>query len=347
MSRVATTTAWDLRWRPASGGAWSTMRVPYGSEIAITSLPRGEAFQAQIRAVAASGKSSPWVDCDFTVGTTNRTGAAALPNVANQQAMWDVDTSVTFAASSDSAGASVATISVSAGTLVIGDVTVEYGASSATLTGTAGDSVTVYLYYDDPDLAGGTLPLGVTTNIVDSANAAGRVAISTLTFTYPAAGGSSSGGGGIGGGGGSGGACPSVDAWVIERERGAIRAGDVRVGDWLQGVDGAWVQVTYSQPERVPGVQLLSSSGAALTCSTSAPILTAAGVFVLAECLSGQRVRITGRGVEPVTATPLGVIDVQHISCAGEWARRVFLVGDDPGALYPHHNAKAVIELEP
>lgn len=105
---------------------------------------------------------------------TNRVGAAALPNVGNQQSMWDMTKSVTFVASSDAEGASVATISVTAGTLVVGSVQVAYAASSASLTGTAGQKVTVYLYYYDPQLQGGSRQLRVTTNVVETPMATWR-----------------------------------------------------------------------------------------------------------------------------------------------------------------------------
>lgn len=201
----------EVRYRQALVGdfaasEWMMQSFPVGQDPVLEELARGVPYELQIRAVAANGKSSDWVDGSALLSATNRVGAAALPNVGNQQSMWDLQTSVTFAATSDGSGNSVATISVTAGDLIIGSVTVSYGASSATITGTAGQKVTVYLYYHDPLLQGGSRQLNVTTNIVETANANGNIAISNLEITFPAAGGSSSGGGGIGGGGGSGGA---------------------------------------------------------------------------------------------------------------------------------------------
>lgn len=201
------TVAIEARWRPTGDtvSVWQVRRFSVSQALQLTELERGVAYDIQVRSIGANGRNSAWVDAAVAVASTNRRGAAALPNVANQMAMWDVDTSVTYAASSTAEGVSTATISVSAGTLVIAGVTVAYGASSATIDGAAGDEVTAFLYYDDPLLEGGTLPLGLTTNVVESANANGRVAIAPVSLTFPAAGGSSSGGGGIGGGGGSGG----------------------------------------------------------------------------------------------------------------------------------------------
>lgn len=202
------TIAYEVRYRPLGSdeSAWVMKRFEAGQAMVIEEPLRGVQYEINTRSVAANGRSSAWVASPVVVPDTNRIGAAALPNIGNKQSLWDLQTSVTFAATSSAEGNSVATVSVTAGDLVIGSQYVSYGPSSGTITGNAGDKVFIYLYYDDPYLLGGTRPLGITTNIVDSANVNGRVAISSLEITFPAAGGSSSGGGSIGGGGGSGGA---------------------------------------------------------------------------------------------------------------------------------------------
>ncbi len=197
---------YEVRYRLAGGDdAWVAETHPASSTISLPNLTRGGVYAVQLRAVDAAGNVSPWAATTVTVGDTNRTGAAALPNAGNQISMWGMDTSVTFAAATNEAGESVATISVSAGTLVMGSNSYSYGASSGTVTGAAGETKTIYLYYDDPEFLGGTLPLGITEDIVETANVDGRIAIPGVTITFPAAGGSSSGGGSAGGGGGSGG----------------------------------------------------------------------------------------------------------------------------------------------
>lgn len=200
--------ATEVRYRPigADDSAWIVERMENSKALVIEEPLRGVQYEINARSVGANGRSSDWIAVPVTVPDTNRIGAAALPNIGNKQSMWDLETSVTFSATSSIEGNSVATISVTAGDLVIGGTTVSYGASAGTVTGTAGETTTVYLYYDDPYLQGGTLPLGITDNIVETANVNGRVAISSLSFKYPDAGGSSTGGGSIGGGGGSGGA---------------------------------------------------------------------------------------------------------------------------------------------
>ncbi|OBU50167.1 hypothetical protein [Stenotrophomonas maltophilia] len=200
--------SYELRVREvgAPDTAWQYRSQVAGQVFVVRELQRGTPYELQMRSIGVNGRASDWVDVAVNVPDTNRVGAAALPNIGNQQSMWDMTTSVTFAASSDAEGASVATISVTAGTLVIGAVQVAYAASSASLTGTAGQKVTVYLYYYDPQLQGGSRQLRVTTNIVETANTNGNVAITALQITFPPAGSSGTGGGSIGGGGGSGGA---------------------------------------------------------------------------------------------------------------------------------------------
>lgn len=204
-------TAIEVRWRRVGDtGGWQSRRYVPGAKIQIREIERASEYQVEARSIGVGRLASEWVPASVTVPDTNRTGPLALPTnvVGNQASMWNVDTSVTYEAVSDASGDSEATISVSAGTLVIADRTISYGASSATITGEADEQVTVYLYYDDPRWQGGSRPLGLTTNRVESANAFGRVAITSLTLKFPPAGESGGGGGGIGGGGGGGGASP-------------------------------------------------------------------------------------------------------------------------------------------
>ncbi|HEL5026762.1 TPA: hypothetical protein UOA81_001955 [Stenotrophomonas maltophilia] len=211
--------SYELRFREvgAPDTAWQYRSQVAGQVFVVRELQRGTPYELQMRSIGVNGRASVWVDVAVNVPDSNRVGAAALPNIGNQQSMWDMTTSVTFAATSDAEGASVATISVTAGNLIIGSTQVAYAASSASLTGTAGQKVTVYLYYYDPQLQGGSRQLRVTTNVVETANTNGNVAISALQITFPAAGSSGSGGGGIGGGGGSGGSRnPGYQEQMIE-----------------------------------------------------------------------------------------------------------------------------------
>lgn len=211
---------YEIRYQPANDDTvdWIVECVPATPSVALKGLEPGVMYLFEARSIGANSRSSEWVPVLVTVPGTNRTGALALPTnvIGNRASMWNVDTSVTYQATSPAEGASTATISVSAGTLVIGGSTIAYGASSATLTGTAGTSRTVYLYYDDPRLQGGSRALGIADNVVDSANVDGRIAITSLEVKFPAAGSSGGGGGGIGGGGGGGGAYNPRENQVIQ-----------------------------------------------------------------------------------------------------------------------------------
>lgn len=196
----------EVRWRPVVAGVpadWSYVRLLPNQAFSLPDAVRGTTYQIQARNLGIRGTSSPWVAAPaHTVAATIREGTLALPvnSIANLSSVWNVDTSVTYNATDSSA-----TVSVSAGTLVIGGETVAYGASSAVVPGAPSTTKTVYLYYDDPTLSGGSLTLGVTEDFITSMAGNGRIAITTLLINFPAAGGTSTGGGGIGGGGGGGG----------------------------------------------------------------------------------------------------------------------------------------------
>src|SRR5690606_2008621 len=107
-----------------------------------------------------------------------------------------------------------------------------------------------------------------------------HVPVGQVTVTVPAAAGSGSGGGGHPG-------CPSVDAFVRSL-RGVIRAGEVRVGDWLALTDGTWGQVTHSRRVEQPCVRVETDSGHVLTCSESAPLGTADGQVLASDVLGAM-----------------------------------------------------------
>lgn len=202
-----TVIAMDVRYRVADvvdPGEWISVRFPVGQDIRLDKVVRGLTYDIELRNVDHTGRLSLPVEIQHTVATTVREGALALPvnAFANRGSVWNVDTSVTYSATD-----SVATISVSAGTLVSGGRTISYSASSAEIPGTPEEQKVVYLYYDDPWLQGGPVDLGVTDDYITSLAGDGRIAITTLTITFPAVGAPpNTGGGGIGGGGGGGGA---------------------------------------------------------------------------------------------------------------------------------------------
>lgn len=203
-------TAIEVRWRIAGTDDWQVRTFLPDAPIQIREIDRAQSYDVQARSLGVNDLSSEWVSASVTVPDTNRTGVLALPPnaITNQSSMWGMDTSVTYASESPLSGDATATISMTAGSLIIGDKTITYGASSATVTGPPSTSLTVYLYYDDPRLEGGTKTLGVATTPVAASNVYGRVAITSVKINFPAPGGTGGGGGGIGGGGGGSGPLP-------------------------------------------------------------------------------------------------------------------------------------------
>lgn len=202
--------AQEVSYREAgSGEDWTVFRVDDGAPIKITDIVRGITYDVEIRNVDSSGRLSNPASFQHMVETAVREGTLALPvnAFANIPSTWDIDTSVTFNASDTSA-----TISVSAGTLVVGSASVSYGASSVTIPASPGVEKRYFLYYDDLRMEGGTLPLGITESYIESIGGNGRVAIGNVKFTYPAVGQPPiTGGGGIGGSGGGNGAYDTVE----------------------------------------------------------------------------------------------------------------------------------------
>ena len=197
----------EVRWRAVDGTDvtdWSYQRFLPGQPVTLPGVVRDTEYDIEICYLGLRGTRSAWVALPrHTVASTNREGAAALPpvTVGNVSSRWVSGTAVSYTATD-----TLATINVTAGTLQVADKQIAYGASSAEIAGTAEETKTVYLYYDDPRLAGGTRTLGVTTNAVTSLAASGRILIAELQITFDVAGGTGTGGGGdIGGGGGGSG----------------------------------------------------------------------------------------------------------------------------------------------
>lgn len=201
---AAPTVAYEIRYRVKdSGQPWTTARFPPDSTtITLKGLLRGEEYEGNARSVGPLGQVSLWQPVTWIMDTANE-GATALPpvTVGNVGSRWVSGTAATW-----SADDTTADIAVTAGVLQVGDDQINYGASTAQISGTASEVRTVHLYYDDPQFAGGTRTLGVTTDKVASMSGHGRIYIATLTITFDTAGGGGTGGGGgIGGGGGGSG----------------------------------------------------------------------------------------------------------------------------------------------
>lgn len=195
-------TAMEVRWRLAGDSTWNTQRVAPSDSIEIPDTLRGGAYEIEARNLGMGGLASEWVGVPFVMPKTNREGAAALPPVAvgNSASRWISGTAVTYSATDTEA-----TISVTAGTLQVGDKQISYGPSSVVVSGTANTAVRFWLYYDDFNFSGGSRTLGATTDPTASMASNGRILISPIDVTFAPPGGSTSGGGDIGGGGGGSG----------------------------------------------------------------------------------------------------------------------------------------------
>lgn len=272
----------------------------------------------------------------FYVGSGNRLGDSrnqAMVTVGNYGSAWS-GLSVTYTSTTTSA-----TLTASAATLQSGSVAIAYNQAQVTVSGSAGATVTYYLYYTDPDYSGGSKTLNATTTYINSINNDGRVLVATVTITYPTS--------GTGGGGGSLPECVSVDAWVVRRTDASwefVRAGSVAVGDKLRVIDPAtgaerWGMVSMSHSAPAECVRVRTESGTTLTCSTTAPLGTRGGQVVAPDAV-GQALaeRRDGTfGHSPCTeSSPVVERMVQHITCENAF----FLAGDDPRHLLAHHNLK-------
>lgn len=340
---AATPVTLEVRYRLGGlNAAWTVKRFPaQDTTVTLHGVTRESLYEIQARYIGDNGVPSAWVPVTVVVGT-GRTGVAAYPpGIAAGTGIWLTGMPVNWSASPTSA-----TISVAAGTLQLPDQTIAYNASSGSVAGTAGQTVTYHLYYDDPQLQGGARTLGITTDVTAAKNGYGRVYITDVPVTFPVSGTGSGGGeGGGGSGGGGGGSCVAVEAWVIRRgAEGAelVQAGTIVVGDCLRVVDpvsGAerWgvVSMSHAAPaERVT----VTVGGASLTCSTTAPLGGLDGP-VLAPDATGARLArridgVFGHGAATVAPAAPGL--VQHITCENDY----FLAGDAPHALLAHHNLK-------
>lgn len=207
-------TGMEVRWRLAGDSAWNTKRFAPSDSIELPDTVRGGAYEIEVCNLGLGGLASEWVGVPFVMPETNREGAAALPPVVygNVSSRWTAGASVSYTATDTEA-----IVSVSAGTMQVGDKQVAYAGSSASVEGTPEQTITLWLYYDDFHAEGGSRTLGVTTDSVESMADTGRVLIAPVTIKFAAAGGSTGGSGDIGGGGGgTGGGKPTPPSPIQE-----------------------------------------------------------------------------------------------------------------------------------
>lgn len=343
-----TTAKWfDIRWRlSGSNGAWSTPKrfTAHSEEVLDGVLTAGKTYDLQARGISACGAPSPWADQGtYSVPAINQRisqGNVSMLTVGGIRSAWQ-DLSITYTATPTDA-----TISATAATLRDGVNNPTYGASSVPVSGSAGTTVTYWLYYDDPDGTGGNLPLEATTVYEDLSANQSRVWVGNTNVEFPTSG-SGTGTGGSGGGG----PCPTVDSWTLAIDDTdqvvRRRCGDVRPGDRLLLADEATLApciglVSYSQTKRAPCVEVSLDGRPVAACSTCAPLLTPEGQRFAPE-VGGQTIaarswaaaKALWRRVTRLRS--LGEQDVQHITCQNGW----FWISLDGETFVLHHNLKA------
>lgn len=145
-------------------------------------------------------------------------------------------------------------------------------------------------------------------------------------------------------GGGGGGGCVAV-ASILP---GGMCAGEIRVGDTMELADAKTLSagtgtVSYSECKHAQGVRLVTTSGASLVCSDTAPIPTPDGLM-LAPNLLGKQVAVRRDGEKPgvpvwevvVEVELVGAIQVQHITVGD----KCFWAGEKNSVYILHHNLK-------
>jgi len=223
-----------------------------------------------------------------------------------------------------------ATISVPAFTILNGSVTTAYNASSASVTGTNGTTVTYYLYFNDPAFAGGTQVLVASTNGNDVYGGDGYVYIGSIAVTFPTDG----GGSGSGGGGGS---CVCAHMWLDEdtQARECVRG---YLADCLDlptsGMRKFRRRMLGMEMDVAPCVRITTAGGAVLECSTATPFDLLDGRTARAPDMEGEQV-VTDRGIERVVS----VIDIgEQLVCHQHYGGCSYAAGADPSRRIYSHN---------
>lgn len=144
------------------------------------------------------------------------------------------------------------------------------------------------------------------------------------------------------GGGSTQGGCVVVSSYVHQMPI----AGEIEVGDIMPTIDpveGVFSpqEVTYAETKLMPCVEIVTSGGVRLECSTTAPIADVEGNQILAPKLLGVEIPVYKHG-SMETEVVMEVNDigdklVRHITCGDKF----FLSGKEEGLYLFHHNAKA------
>lgn len=325
--------SYDVRWRVTGDtGAWSVPQsFKVGAEILITGLDRSKTYDFQARAVSACGAKSDWaLQSGVVTDASQRVSQAnmAMLRVGGIGSAWTGFT-ISYSATTTSA-----TISCTAGTLQDGVNNPSYAASSIVVSGTAGTTVTYYLYYDDPTGQGGTLTLGATTVYSDLSLNQGRIFVGTVEVAYPTSG-SGSGGGSAGGGGG----CVCIDMWLLD----GLLAGDAQIGDLVDGstYDPIGTVKRMATANRIMPqfcYRLETGSGCVVEASASTPMTLVDGSCRMFPDMLGELALVNDRGdirwERVVSLEPIGIRPVILLRVGDQ----SFFAGREPDRRVATHN---------
>lgn len=254
-----------------------------------------------------------------------------LPMIMVGNGRAKVPASITYSASAGTPA--TATISVSAFTILGGDYSTSYSASSVGVSGTGGTTVQYYLYMNDPAQTGGALTLVATTNGNDLYSSSGRLYIGDVSITFPTS-------GSAGGGGGRDPNCVTEAMWMGE----GVRAGDVVDGMEFDVID---LPRSGTQPLRRAArvlsrsieecVRLTTRDGFVLECSRTTPFDLPDGGDALAPDMVDELVW-TDDGWQLVESVePIGLQPVIYLSFGGA----SFPAGSHPDRRIYSHNLNA------
>ncbi len=303
----------------------------------VTAVARGDAVSAYVDVLVSGRTAGTWYADDVTAALQlhdQRTSPALA--TGGLRSRWSGQT---ISASYSTASPAAVTFSISAASLLIGDVTISYAALSNSNTQARGTTVLYYLYFDDPTYAGGAQTLVSDTNGANLYVTNGRIYAGSVSVTVPpaATGGTSPGDGG-------GGSCVAIE--MLDPEGRCF--GELVVGDTLILADEATLAPGVGAIERIhtdrePCLRLLTANGAALVCSLSAPIAVegrgcvAAGDLVEGDTL-GTLVDDVAGWSPLVAIEPAGLRLVRPLYVRD----RCFWAGESARASILHHNAKNI-----
>ncbi|MGY3265792.1 hypothetical protein [Lysobacter sp. HA35] len=251
-----------------------------------------------------------------------------LPQIMVGNGRAKVPTTITYAASAGTPA--VGTINVGAFTVLGGDYTLSYSASSVGVSGTGGSTVQYYLYMDDPNHVGGARTLVATTNGNDIYGSSGRIYIGDCAVTFPTS-------GSAGGPGGRDDRCVTEAMWLDA----ATSAGAALDGMEFDVID---LPNTGTEPRRAavrvlgrgikPCVLLDTGDGFELDCSTTAPFDLRDGGSAFAPDMLGREVWTDGGWRTVLAVRDIGLQPVVYLSFGG----LSFAAGRDPARRIYSHN---------